>query len=46
MQNEGSVVMTASANRAKRALRLRSQPAEALITMLLVLFGLSMLKLR
>jgi len=46
MQNEGRNVMTASANRALRALRLRSQPADALITMLLVLFGLSTLKLR
>ena len=46
MHIEGNLVITASANASARALRPHPRPADALITMLLVLFELSTLKLR
>ena len=47
MSIEGKRVMTASANASEASVKApRSRPADALITMLLVLFGLSTLKLR
>ena len=41
-----STMITASAHARKARVKAASRPADALITMLLVLFGLSTLKLR
>jgi hypothetical protein len=46
MQTEGSHVITAFANAREARVKAATRPANALITMLLVLFGLSTLKLR
>ncbi len=43
---EGTTVITASANTREARVKAEYRPADALITMLLVLFGLSTLKLR
>jgi hypothetical protein len=46
MMIEGTNVITASANAREACVKAAPRPADALITMLLVLFGLSTLKLR
>jgi hypothetical protein len=43
---EATTVITASANARAAGVKAAMRPADALITMLLVLFGLSTLKLR
>jgi hypothetical protein len=40
------IVMTASAHASEASVKVAQRPADALITMLLVLFGLATLKLR
>ena len=45
-QAEATIVITACANARNARVKAATRPADALITMLLVLFGLSTLKLR